>query len=212
VKLHGFFRSGASHRVRIALNLKGIDYEYAAVNLRARENHSPGYLVLNPQGLVPALEIDGQVLMQSPAILEYLEECRPEPPLLPADPAGRARVRALAAIVGCDTHPLNNLRVLNELRGRFGAGEVAVKQWCGTWIHAAFDAIEQLLGADTGRGDFCYGAAPTLADCYLIPQVYSARRFDVDLASYPAIVAVDAACAALDAFRKAAPSNQPDAF
>jgi maleylpyruvate isomerase len=211
MRLHGFFRSGTSHRTRIALNLKGLDYEYVAVDLRAGEDRGEAYLAINPQGLVPTLELDGLHLMQSPAILEYLEERWPEPPLLPADSIGRARVRALAAIVGCDTHPLNNLRVLNALRQRFDADETAVKAWCATWIDAAFGAIETLLAADPQRGPYCYGGAPTLADCYLVPQVYSARRFAVDLAPYPLIVAVDAACHELDAFRRAAPENQPDA-
>jgi maleylpyruvate isomerase len=172
----------------------------------------PAFKAVNPQGLVPALERDdGTVLLQSPAIIEWLEETHPEPPLLPRDADGRARVRALAAIVGCDVHPINNRRILETLRKQFGADEAAVNAWCASWITAGFDAIETLLAADKARGDFCFGHAPTLADVYLVPQVESARRFKVDLTPYPLIRAVDAACAGLDAFQRAAPAAQPDA-
>ncbi|MBL8482322.1 MAG: maleylacetoacetate isomerase [Rhodocyclaceae bacterium] len=211
MKLHNYFRSGSSHRLRIALNLKGLEYDYVAVDLRRDAQLGAGYRALNPQGLVPALEVDGGVLIQSPAIIEWLEERHPEPPLLPADAAGRARVRALAAIVGCDVHPLNNRRVLEYLRHRLRQDESAVQAWCATWIAAGFDAIEALLAADGARGRFCHGDSPTLADVYLVPQVESARRFEVDLAPWPRIVAVDAACRELDAFRRAAPALQPDA-
>jgi maleylpyruvate isomerase len=211
MKLYSFFRSGTSHRLRIALNLKGLQVQYVPVDLRREEHLQPAFKALNPQGLVPALEHDGQVLIQSPAIIEWLEETHPEPPLLPRDAEGRARVRALAAIVGCDIHPINNRRILETLRQQFGADEGAVNAWCGTWIRAGFDAIEALLAADTARGDFCFGHAPTLADVYLVPQVESARRFKVDLSPYPLIRAVDAACGELDAFRRAAPAVQPDA-
>jgi maleylpyruvate isomerase len=211
MKLYSFFRSGTSHRLRIALNLKGLQAQYVPVDLRREEHLQPAFKALNPQGLVPALEHEGQVLIQSPAIIEWLEETHPEPPLLPRDADGRARVRALAAIVGCDIHPINNRRILETLRQQFGADEGAVNAWCGTWITAGFDAIEALLAADTARGDFCFGHAPTLADVYLVPQVESARRFKVDLAPYPLIRAVDAACGELDAFRRAAPAVQPDA-
>ena len=211
MKLYNFFRSGTSHRLRIALRLKGVAVEYVPVDLRSEQHLEPEFKALNPQGLVPALVHEDQVLIQSPAIIEWLEERQPQPALLPADPDDRARVRALAAIVGCDIHPLNNRRVLETLRKTFGADAAAVDAWCATWITAGFDAIEALLAADTNRGDFCFGGAPTLADVYLVPQVESARRFKVDMARWPRIQAVDAACARLDAFRLAAPALQPDA-
>jgi len=211
VQLYNFFRSGTSHRLRIALNLKGLAYDYVPVNLRTEQHLGAEFKVLNPQGLVPALVVDGRVLTQSPAIIEWLEERYPTPALLPADPDDRWRVRALAAIVGCDIHPINNRRILEALRKDFGADEAAINAWCATWIIAGFDAIEALLAADRGRGNFCFGDAPTLADVYLVPQVESARRFKVDVARWPQISAVDMACAQLDAFRLAAPALQPDA-
>lgn len=212
MKLHGFFRSGSSHRLRIALNLKGLGFETVPVDLRREEHLGDAFRALNPQQLVPALALDdGSVLIQSPAIIEWLEETHPTPPLLPADAALRQRARALAAIVGCDIHPVNNRRILETLRHDFGADEAAIKRWCGHWIAAGFDAIEALLAADTARGRFCVGDAPTLADVYLVPQVESARRFQVDLSRWPRIAAVEAACLELDAFRRAAPMAQPDA-
>lgn len=211
MKLHSFFRSGTSQRLRIALNLKGLAYDCVPVDLRTGQHLGAAYKALNPQGLVPVLEADGQLLLQSPAIIEWLEERYPEPPLLPADPLARARVRALAALVGCDIHPLNNRRVLEALRHDFGADEAAVQGWCETWITAGFDACEALLAADPAPGSFSVGSAPTLADVYLVPQVESARRFKVDMARWPRLSAIDAACAQLEAFRKAAPAAQPDA-
>lgn len=211
MKLYNFFRSGTSHRLRIALNLKGLPTTYVPVDLRTEQHLKDEFKAINPQGLVPALEVDGQVLIQSPAIIEWLEETHPTPALLPADAAERAHVRALAAIVGCDIHPINNRRILEYLRKELGANEDAVNAWCGTWITAGFDAYEALLAADTQRGEFSFGHTPTLADVYLIPQVESARRFKVDLSRWPLISAIDAACAKLDAFRLAAPSQQPDA-
>lgn len=211
MKLHGFFRSGTSHRLRIALNLKGLPYETVPVDLRREQHLGDTYRALNPQGLVPTLEADGRVLTQSPAILEWLEERHPEPPLLPRDADARARVRALAAIVGCDIHPVNNRRILEALRHDYRADEAAVQRWCGRWIADGFDAIEAMLATDPERGAFCFGGAPTLADVYLVPQVESARRFEVDVARWPRIAAVDAACLRLDAFRRAAPALQPDA-
>ena len=215
MKLYTFFRSGTSHRLRIALNLKGLAVEHLPVDLRTAQHLAPAYKAVNPQGLLPALVLDGAaagtVLTQSPAILEWLEERYPTPALLPADPLARARVRAQAAIVGCDIHPVNNRRILEALRHRFGADEAAINAWCATWIADGFDALEALLAADPARGDFCFGTAPTLADVYLVPQVESARRFQVDLARWPRIAAVDAACAGLEAFRLAAPALQPDA-
>lgn len=210
-QLHGFFRSGTSHRLRIALNLKGLAYDYVAVDLRKDQHLGSDYKTLNPQGLVPTLVHEGLVLTQTPAIIEWLEERFPTPPLLPADPEQRARVRALAAIVGCDIHPVNNRRILEALRHDFGADEAAINAWCGRWIADGFDAIEAMLVQAGSSGPFCWGEAPTLADVCLVPQVESARRFKVDVARWPRIAAVDAACAQLPAFEKAAPSRQPDA-
>jgi maleylpyruvate isomerase len=211
MKLYNFFRSGTSHRLRIALNLKGIATEYIAVDLRVDEQLNPHFKAVNPQGMVPALDTGEQVLIQSPAIIEWLEEKYPTPPLLPAGADERARVRALAAIVGCDIHPINNRRILQTLRKQFGANEDAINAWCGTWISAGFDAYEALLAADPKRGRFSFGDAPSLADVYLIPQVESALRFKVDMGRWPLISAVDKACGELEAFRKAAPLAQPDA-
>ena len=211
MKLHNFFRSGTSHRLRIALNLKGIEYEYVAVDLRTEEHLGAAFRALNPQALVPALVTGELTLTQSPAIIEWLEERYPNPPLLPAGADDRARVRALAAIVGCDIHPINNRRILEYLKKTLHCDEAAVEAWCGTWIQAGFDALEELLAADERRGAFCFGDAPTIADVYLVPQVESARRFKVDLEPYPRIVAIDRACAELDAFRRAAPAAQPNA-
>jgi maleylpyruvate isomerase len=211
MNLHSFFRSGTSHRLRIALNLKGLAYNYVAVDLRREEHLRDAFRAVNPQGMVPALEIDGQIKTQSPAIIEWLEERYPSPALLPSNIDDRAHVRALASIVGCDIHPINNRRILEALRSDFGADEAAVNRWCSTWITAGFDAFEALLAADPRRGDFCFGDAPSLADLYLIPQVESARRFKVDMARWPLISAVDAACSNIEAFRLATPENQPDA-
>ncbi|WP_407277994.1 maleylacetoacetate isomerase [Aromatoleum evansii] len=211
MKLYNFFRSGTSHRLRIALNLKGIAYEYVPVDLRTEEHLGAAFKAVNPQALVPALTEGDLTLIQSPAIIEWLEERYPTPALLPGNAEERARVRALAAIVGCDIHPINNRRILEYLRKTLGCDEAAVLAWCGTWITAGFDALEALLAADKARGAFCFGNAPTLADVYLIPQVESARRFNVDLTPYPNIVAIDRACGELDAFRRAAPAVQPDA-
>lgn len=211
MKLYNFFRSGTSYRLRIALNLKGLDYDYVAVDLRREEHLRATFKAINPQGMVPALVVDDQVLVQSPAIIEWLEERYPTPPLLPVDPEMRARVRALAAIIGCDIHPINNRRILEYLRKKLGCDEEAVNAWCATWITAGFDALEQLLANDKERVGFCFGDTPTLADVYLVPQVDSARRFNVDLTPFPNIVAVDKACAELAAFAKAAPSLQSDA-
>ncbi len=211
MKLHNFFRSGTSHRLRIALNLKGVDYDYVAIDLRREAHLGDAFKRINPQQLVPALQHGELTLIQSPAIIEWLEERFPQPPLLPANADGRARVRALAAIVGCDIHPVNNRRILEYLRHQLGCDEDAVLAWCGHWIRAGFEALEALLAADAGRGRFCFGDAPTLADVYLVPQVESARRFRVDLSPFPNIVAVDRACDELEAFRRAAPAAQPDA-
>ncbi len=211
MKLYSFFRSGTSHRLRIALNLKGVATDYVAVDLRVDEQQGDAFKSVNPQQMVPALDTGKQVLIQSPAIIEWLEEKHPTPALLPAGADDRAHVRALAAMVGCDIHPLNNRRVLQTLRKQFGANEDAINAWCANWISAGFDAYEALIAADTKRGRFSYGDTPTLADVYLIPQVESARRFNVDLTQWPHIMAVEKACMALEAFQKAVPGRQPDA-
>lgn len=208
--LYSYWRSSAAYRVRIALNLKGIAYETRPVHLVANggEQHSEAYKSLNPQELVPTL-IDGMaVLTQSLAIMEYLEETRPEPPLLPADPLGRARVRALAQAVAVDMHPIGNLRVLKALGKQFNASQEQKVAWSTHWITVCFDALEAMLAGQGGR--FCHGDAPTMADACLVPQVYNARRWDMDLGKYPAITRIDAACAAMDAFARAAPEAQPD--
>ncbi len=212
MKLYNFFRSGTSHRLRIALNLKGVSAEYVAVDLRTEQHLKDAFKAINPQQLVPALALDaGQVLIQSPAIIEWLEEAYPTPALLPSAPLARARVRALAAIIGCDIHPINNRRILESLRHQFKADETTINAWCATWIGAGFDAFEALLAQDTQRGAYSFGNTPTLADVYLIPQVESARRFKVDLSAWPLISAIDRACSQLPAFQGAAPSRQPDA-
>jgi maleylpyruvate isomerase len=182
-----------------------------AVDLRKDAHLGATFKTLNPQGLVPALVQDDLVLTQSPAIIEWLEERYPTPALLPKDVNDRAHVRALAALVGCDIHPVNNKRILDYLRKHFACDDAAINAWCGTWIAAGFEAMETLLQADAKRGKYCFGDTPTLADVYLVPQVESARRFKVDLTPFPAIVAIDAVCAGLDAFQCAAPAVQPDA-
>jgi len=211
MKLYSFFRSGTSHRLRIALNLKVIATDYVAVDLRVDEQQKDAFKAINPQGLVPALHTGEQVMIQSPAIIEWLEEKYPTPALLPTGAEARAHVRALAAMVGCDIHPINNRRILQTLRKQFGADEAAINAWCGTWISEGFNAYEALIAADKTRGRFSFGDTPTLADVYLIPQVESARRFNVDMNRWPLISAIDHACGELDAFKRAAPVAQPDA-
>jgi len=209
--LHGYFRSGASHRVRIALNLKGVPYEQKFYHLRRGENTSPQYLALNPQGLVPSLQSDGAIITQSLAILEYLEEEFPEPPLLPAHPIGRARARSLADICAVDTHPLNNLRVLKYLEKELGLDEKARLAWCAQWFARCFGPLEARLSRDPETGRFCHGDQPTFADICLAPQVWSARRFAFDLSPYPTVCRVYENAASMDAFDRALPSRQPDA-
>lgn len=206
--LHGYWRSGTSYRTRIALNLKGLAYDQLGVDLRAGDQRSDAFLALNPQGLVPALEFDGQVLTQSPAILEWLDERWPEPPLLPEGADDRARVRAMAAIIGCDIHPLNNLRVLRAIR-ELGADEAGTNAWAGRWISAGFDALEAMIARH--GGDWAWGDSPGLIECYLVPQVYSARRFAVDLSPWPRIGAIDRRAADHPAIAAAHPDRQPDA-
>lgn len=213
MKLYTYFRSSAAYRVRIALELKGLGYEALPVHLLrdGGEQLQPAYRAINPAGLVPALDDGGAILTQSLAILEYLDETRPQTPLLPADPAGRARVRALALTVAADTHPLGNLRVLKYIKGELGHTEEAKLAWQQHWLRTGMDALEALLTSDTRTGDFCHGNQPTMADCCLAPQVFSALRFGVDLAPYPVIMRIHANCGALPAFQRAHPSQQPDA-
>jgi maleylacetoacetate isomerase len=214
MKLYTYWRSSAAYRLRIALNLKGVAYDSAFVHLARNggEHLTDDYAALNPQRLVPTLELDrGDVLTQSLAICEYLEETHPEPPILPADALGRARVRALAQAVACDIHPINNLRVLNYLTGTIGIDAESKSAWYRHWIVEGFAAIERMLDAGPATGQFCHGDHPSLADICLVPQAYNARRFHVDLDPYPTIRRIEAACLALDAFRSAAPEAQNDA-
>ncbi|MGH8293864.1 MAG: maleylacetoacetate isomerase [Gammaproteobacteria bacterium] len=213
MELYTYFRSSAAYRVRIALNLKGLkaDYRYVHLVKDGGQQHQPEYLALNPQGLVPALVDKGHVLTQSLAIIEYLDETHPQPPLLPKDAPGRARVRALAQIVACDIHPVNNQRILKYLEKEFRADEAARNTWYRHWIVEGFNALDNLLGSSPATGKFCHGDQPTLADVCLVPQVFNARRFKIDLASFPAIERINNACLALQAFADAAPERQPDA-
>jgi len=210
MKLYGYFRSSAAFRVRIALNLKKRDYETASIHLRRNDQSRPEYRNVNPQGLVPTLEDVGQTLIQSLAIIEYLDEIYPDPPLLPKDPAGRARVRALADIVACDIHPINNLRVLRYLMHELGHDEAAVAAWYNHWIAAGFDALEPLLANDAPTGAFCHGDMPGLADVTLVPQVVNAERYHLDLAPYPTLTRIYENCMKLEPFITAHPNNQPD--
>ncbi len=210
--LYGYFRSSAAYRVRIALNLKGLAYDQAPVNLVRGEQRGDDFRARNPQGLVPVLETDeGQRLTQSLAICEYLEERYPAPALLPADAAGRARVRALAQLVASEIHPLDNLRVLKYLVHELEVDDAAKLAWYHHWIHEGFAALEAMLTREAGTGEFCHGDTPTLADICLVPQVFNAERFDCDLSAYPTIRRIVATCRALPAFQQAAPEAQPDA-
>lgn len=212
MRLYTYFRSSAAYRLRIALNLKGIDWQTASINLAAGEQRDSDYLTVNVQGLVPALEIEsGETLAQSVALLEYLEETHPEPALLPADAIGRARVRAMVGLIACDIHPLNNLRILNYLKDPLGADQEAVNIWYRRWIARGFDALEQLVTQFGAPDGYCFGDGVTLADVLLVPQVYNARRFETDLTPYPRLVAIDARLQALEAFATAVPEAQPDA-
>ena len=212
MKLHDYFRSSAAYRVRIALNLKGLTAERAFVHLRRGAQHADDYRALNPQGLVPALETDdGVVITQSLAIIEYLDETHPAPPLLPADALGRARVRSIALAIACDIHPLNNLRVLQYLTGTLGATDAARDAWYAHWCDVGLRALEVRLARGSATGRFCHGDAPTLADVCLVPQLANARRVTLDLAQFPTLLSIEAACLALPAFADAAPARQPDA-
>jgi maleylpyruvate isomerase len=208
--LHDYFRSSAAYRVRIALNLKGLAAERRFVHLRRGEQRAPTYLEVNPQGFVPTLEVGGRHLTQSLAIIEYLDEKHPLPPLLPPGAEDRAWVRAIALAIACDIHPLNNLRVLQYLGRELAIDEPRRDEWYRHWVREGFAAIEAQLAQRAGAS-FCLGDTPTLAEVCLVPQVANARRLAVDLAPYPRIAAIDAACRALPAFAEAAPERQPDA-
>ena len=211
--LHSYFRSSAAYRVRIALNLKGLPYTYAAVHLLkdGGQQHSADYQRVNPAQLVPTLIDSGHAVGQSLAIMEYLDETHPEPALMPRDPLGRARVRALALCVACEIHPLNNLRVLQYLDAKLKVAESDKSDWYRHWITLGFTAIEAMLANDPATGVFCHGDTPGLADCCLIPQIANSRRFDTPLEAFPTIRRIEQACLTLEAFANAAPQQQPDA-
>ncbi len=213
MKLHTYYRSSASYRVRIALNLKGLAAEPSYVHLSKNggEQFGAAFDSLNPQHLLPVLEDDGLVLPQSLAIIEYLDETRPEAPLLPADPKGRARVRALSQAIVADIHPINNLRVLKYLSEQLGVSADQKNAWYRHWVALGLEALERQLAGHPATGRFCHGDTPTMADCCLVPQLYNARRFECDLSGYPTLLAIDARCAALPAFADALPDVQPDA-
>ncbi|MGV3653172.1 MAG: maleylacetoacetate isomerase [Noviherbaspirillum sp.] len=218
MKLYSYFRSSAAYRVRIALNLKGLAYDTVPIHLLngGGEQFSPEYRKLNPEALVPALideslPADGNVLTQSLAIIEYLEETHPQPPLLPADAAGRAHVRSLALAIACDIHPLNNLRVLRYLVRNLKVSEDDKNAWYRHWVEQGLGALETRLAADRRTGKFCFGDTPGLADCCLVPQIFNAQRLNCDLSGMPTLLRINDACSALDAFAAAAPGVQPDA-
>ncbi len=210
MKLYTYFRSSAAFRVRIALNLKGLAYQPVPIHLPKGEHCKPEYSALSAQALLPALEDGRNILTQSLAIMEYLEETHPQPPLLPKDPLGRARVRSLALLVACEIHPLNNLRVLQHLKRNLGQGEEGVNAWYRHWIAEGLAKLEKDLGRG-GTGKFSHGDAPTMADCCLVPQVFNAQRYQCDTAPYPTLMHVFAQCMNLEAFDRAQPSKQPDA-
>jgi maleylpyruvate isomerase len=213
MKLYTFFRSSASFRVRIALNLKGLSYDQVPIHLRrgGGEQLMAEYKSINPQALVPALEDNGKILTQSLAIIEYLEEKYPEPPLLPADPADKAFVRSMALVIACEVHPIQNLRVLNHVKATYSQTDAQVNQWAQQWIDLGLSALEQMILGQPQRGIFCFGDAPTLADICLIPQLGNARRYGCDLSKYPTILEIEKTCMAVPAFANAAPEKQPDA-
>lgn len=213
MKLYSYFRSSAAYRVRIALHLKGLAFDTVPVHLLqdGGRQHDPAYRAMSPLGVVPTLDDAGDVLTQSLAIIEYLDERHPSPPLLPADASGRARVRALAQTIACDIHPLNNLRVLQYLTGTLGVTEAQKNAWYVHWVREGLAAVEALLARDARTGTFCHGDTPGLADCCLVPQAFNARRYEVALDAYPTIHRIHDACAALPAFHAAHPRQQPDA-
>jgi len=214
MKLYDYYRSSAAFRVRIALNIKELDVEQESIHLRRKDQRSDAYLAVNPQGLVPTLvDDDGTVVTQSMAIIEYLDETRPDTPsLMPGDAIGRARVRAIAAAIACDIHPLNNLRVLRHIDQVFDTNEATRNElWYKHWIAEGMGGLEGMLAGGLETGEFCHGDTPTMADCCLIPQIYNADRFGCDLSEYPTAMRINATCLELDAFQRALPEVQPDA-
>jgi len=210
-KLYGYWRSSAAYRLRIALNLKGVDYQQVPVNLKEGEQRGAAWLDIQPQGLVPVLEHDGVRLLQSPAILEWIDETWPDPAFLPRDTIARCQARGWASIIACDIHPLQNLRVLKAVAGDLGQGPDGMKAWSQRWMKSGLDALETLVEAAPRTGEHLGGQIPGLADIYLVPQAYNARRWGLDMSDWPALAAADEACRALPAFRDAAPESQPDA-
>lgn len=213
LKLYTYFRSSASYRVRIALNLKGLAWDAVPVHLLkdGGQQHVPDFTALNPNELVPVLSDGDATLVQSLAIIEYLDECHPQPPLLPADPLGRARVRALAQTIACEVHPLNNLRVLRYLERQLDIDADGRSAWYRHWVERGFSAVERMLAESPDTGRFCHGDTPSLADCCLLPQVFNAERFRVPLSAYPTIRRIGEQCRQLEPFQSAAPEAQPDA-
>ena len=213
MKLYTFFRSSASFRVRIALNLKGLTYDQVPIHLRrgGGEQLMANYRAINPQALLPTLEDSGRHLAQSLAIIEYLDETHPNPPLLPKSAADRALVRSMALVIGCEVHPIQNLRVLNYVKKEYNQTDEQVNRWAQHWIDLGLGALEQMITAQTARGKFCFGDSPTLADICLVPQLGNARRFGCDVSRYPSILSIEKTCVAIPAFADAAPEKQPDA-
>ncbi len=211
-QLYTFFRSSTSFRLRIALAYKRLDYEPHYVSLPKMEHRLPSYRDINPQGLVPLLVEGGRSLIQSMAIIEYLDEVYPDPPLMPKDPIGRVYVRSVSQILGCEIHPLNNVRVLKHLKAQFGADEAATNAWYEHWIAEGLSGLEGYLTREGMSGDFCYGDTVTMADICLVPQIFNARRFNCPLDAYPKLLAITDRCMTLDAFRATEPSTQADAF
>lgn len=210
--LHGMWRSSASYRVRIALNLKGLNYEQKNYALAKKEHKTEEFLSKNPQGLIPALEIDGKIITQSLAIMEYLDHLAPECLMLPKDPDERARVQSLSYAIACEIHPLLNLRILQYLKNDLDQDQQGVNKWYHHWIKQEFTALEKKLSSEAATGTFCHGDTPGLADCVLVPQVYNANRFECDLSDYPTIGRINEECLKLKAFADAVPENQPDAL
>lgn len=211
MKLYNYFRSSAAFRARIALNLKGLEYEYVSKALLKNEHRAADYLSLNPQGLIPALAVDGAVITQSLAIIEYLDEVHPQPPLLPAEPLARAQVRSMALAIACDIHPLNNLRVLNYLRKDLAQNDDGVNTWYRHWVAEGFRGLETQVAKHSSARHHCFGDSLSLADVCLVPQMYNARRFHCDLTPFPTLVAISTHLETLPAFDTARPETQPDA-